>query len=200
MLAGLGLTENEGVDVSETASISASIAGRYAQALFDICKEEGALDALEKDADALSAALADSADLRAMIASPLYTREQQGAAIVAVANGLGVHPMVANTLALMAGNRRLFVLPALVRMLRARIAAEKGVVTAEVTSAKPLTEAQAARLAETLKARVGKDIKLNTTVDDSLIGGLVVKVGSKMIDSSIRSKLAALQNAMKEVG
>ena len=186
--------------MSETASISASIAGRYAQALFDICKEEGALDALEKDADALSAALADSADLRAMIASPLYTREQQGAAIVAVANGLGVHPMVANTLALMAGNRRLFVLPALVRMLRARIAAEKGVVTAEVTSAKPLTEAQAARLAETLKARVGKDIKLNTTVDDSLIGGLVVKVGSKMIDSSIRSKLAALQNAMKEVG
>lgn len=188
------------MDVSETASISTSIAGRYAQALFDISKEEGALDALEKDADVLKAALDDSADLRDVIASPVHTREELGAAVTALASKMELGAMVANTLALMAANRRLFVLPALVKVLREKIAVEKGEVTAEVTSAQPLTEAQAAKLAETLKAQVGKDVKLDATVDDSLIGGLVVKVGSKMIDSSIRSKLANLQNAMKEVG
>lgn len=188
------------MDVSETASISTSIAGRYAQALFDISKEEGALDALEKDADALKAALDDSADLRDVIASPVHTREELGAAVTALASKMELGAMVANTLALMAANRRLFVLPALVKVLREKIAVEKGEVTAEVTSAQPLTEAQAAKLAATLKAQVGKDVKLDATVDDSLIGGLVVKVGSKMIDSSIRSKLANLQNAMKEVG
>lgn len=200
LTAEVGLTENEGVDVSETASISTSIAGRYAQALFEISKEEGALDALEKDTDALKAALDDSADLRAVIASPVYTREELGAAVSALAAKMGLGAMVANTLALMAAKRRLFVLPALVTVLRAKIAAEKGEVTAEVTSAQPLTDAQAAKLAATLKAQVGKEVKLDATVDASLIGGLVVKVGSKMIDSSIRSKLANLQNAMKEVG
>ena len=100
----------------------------------------------------------------------------------------------------MAGNRRLFVLPQLVRELRDRIAAEKGEVTAEVTAAKALTKAQEEKLAKTLKASVGKDVKISMAVDESLIGGLVVKVGSRMIDTSIRSKLAALQNSMKEVG
>jgi len=105
-----------------------------------------------------------------------------------------------NALALMATRRRLFVLPQLVRALRDRIAEEKGEITADVTTAKPLTKAQADRLAKVLKVNVGKEIKLNAAVDERLIGGLVVKVGSKMIDTSIRSRLAALQNAMKEVG
>jgi F-type H+-transporting ATPase subunit delta len=100
----------------------------------------------------------------------------------------------------MAAKRRLFVLPQLVADLQARIATEKGEVTAEVTSAAALTADQAAKLAATLKAKVGKDVKLKTAVDEALIGGLVVKLGSTMIDTSIRSKLAALQNAMKEVG
>jgi F-type H+-transporting ATPase subunit delta len=108
--------------------------------------------------------------------------------------------IVTNTLALMASNRRLFTLPQLISALRDRIAEEKGEVTAEVVSAKALTKTQADKLAKTLKAQIGKTVKINATVDESLIGGLIVKVGSKMIDTSIASKLSALQNTMKEVG
>ena len=188
------------VDVSEPASISSGIAERYASALFDLAKEGKALKALEADVDALDAALQASDDLRALIASPVYSRDAIGAAIGAVAAKMGLDALTANTLALMAAKRRLFVLPQMIVALHARIAAEKGEVTAEVTSAKALTKAQADALAGTLKERFGKTVKLNAAVDDSLIGGLVVKVGSKMIDTSIRSKLAALQNTMKEVG
>ncbi|MFN3293149.1 MAG: F0F1 ATP synthase subunit delta [Gemmobacter sp.] len=186
--------------MSEPASISSGIAARYAQAVFDLAREDKALTALERDVDALDAALKASADLREAIASPLLTREDQGRAIAAVAAKMGVSALVANTLALMAQKRRLFVLPHLLADLRARIAAEKGEITAEVASATELTAEQAAALAATLQASVGKTVKLNATVDESLIGGLVVKVGSKMIDTSIRAKLASLQNAMKEVG
>jgi F-type H+-transporting ATPase subunit delta len=188
------------VDVSEPASISTGIAARYATAIFELAKEDNALTSLEGDIDALDAALKDSHDFRELIASPIYSREQQATAVSAIAKKAGLSQMVANTLALMAGNRRLFVLPQLVRELRDRIAAEKGEVTAEVTAAKALTKAQEEKLAKTLKASVGKDVKISMAVDESLIGGLVVKVGSRMIDTSIRSKLAALQNSMKEVG
>jgi F-type H+-transporting ATPase subunit delta len=176
------------------------IAGRYAQAMFELAKEEKALKALESDADALGEALAVSPDLGAVIASPVIGREEQAAAIAAVAAKLGVSALTANTLALMAAKRRLFVLPQLVGDLKARIAAEKGEVTAEVTSAAPLSSEQSAKLAASLKAKVGKDVKLNTTVDESLIGGLIVKLGSTMIDTSVKARLAALQNVMKEVG
>lgn len=191
---------NEGVDVSETASISASIAMRYASALFDLAKEEKSLAALESDTETLDAALADSPDFGAMIASPVYTRAEQKEAITAIAGKMGLGALVANTLSLMASNRRLFVLPYLVASLKEKIADEKGEMTADVASAMPLSSEQEQTLAETLKSQTGKDVKLNMTVDTALIGGLVVKVGSKMIDSSIRSKLANLQNIMKEVG
>lgn len=188
------------MDVSEPASISTGIAARYATAIFELAKEDKSLSALEGDVDALDAALKDSADFRALIASPIYSREDQAKAITAIAKSSGLSQIVTNTLALMATKRRLFVLPQLVRELRARISAEKGEVTAEVTAAKALTKAQEEKLAKTLKASVGKDVKISMAVDESLIGGLVVKVGSRMIDTSIRSKLAALQNSMKEVG
>ncbi len=186
--------------MSEPASISAGIAGRYATAMFELAREAGGLKALEADVEALQAALDGSADLRALIGSPVYSRDEQAGAMAALARAMKLSGTVANTLGLMASNRRLFVLPQLLAALRAMIADEKGEVTAEVTSAAALTKAQADKLAKTLKASVGKTVKLNTTVDESLIGGLVVKVGSKMIDTSIRSKLASLQNAMKEVG
>jgi F-type H+-transporting ATPase subunit delta len=188
------------VDVSQPASISTGIAARYATAIFELAKEDNSLPALEGDVDTLDAALRESADFRALIASPLYSREEQAKAVSAVADKAGLSVIVANTLALMAAKRRLFVLPQLVRELRARISAEKGEVTAEVTAARALTKAQEEKLARTLKARVGQDVKINMAVDETLIGGLVVKVGSRMIDTSIRSKLAALQNSMKEVG
>ena len=186
--------------MSEPASISSGIAARYATALFDLSKEEKGLKALEGDVDALDAALTGSADLRSLISSPLVSREDQGNAIAAIAAKMGLSGIVSNTLALMAQKRRLFVLPQLIADVRARIATEKGEMTAEVTSATKLSAAQAKALAATLKASVGKDVKLKTAVDESLIGGLIVKLGSTMIDTSIKSKLAALQNAMKEVG
>ncbi len=186
--------------MSEPASISLGIATRYATALFELAKESGALTALESDIAGLGDAMAASDDLRAMIASPVVSRDDQSNAIAAIGVKLGVSELMANTLALMAGKRRLFVLPQLLANLADQIAAEKGEVTAEVSAARALTAAQSKKLAETLKVRVGKTVKLKTTVDESLIGGLVVKLGSTMIDTSVKAKLEALQNAMKEVG
>ena len=186
--------------MSEPASISLGIAQRYALALFELSKDAKALTALETDIGLLADALAESPDLRGMIASPLLGREDQSRAMAAVAARLGLSKLSSNTLALMASKRRLFVVPQLLSDLRARIADEKGEVTADVTSATKLSEAQAIKLATALKAKVGKDIKLNATVDESLIGGLIVKLGSVMIDTSVKARLAALQNAMKEVG
>lgn len=186
--------------MSEPASISSGIAARYAAAVFDLAKEEKALKGLSKDCEALSQALAASDDLRQMISSPVVSREDQGKAIAAVAAAMKLSPLLANTVQLMAAKRRLFVLPQMMSNIEERIAVENGEVTAEVTSASAMTAAQAAKLAATLKASVGKDVKLKSTVDESLIGGLVVRLGSTMIDTSVKAKLAALQNAMKEVG
>jgi len=186
--------------VSEPASISSGIAKRYATAVFELANEMNALPELEANLDDIAAALDGSDDLKDLISSPIYAREAQENAIVAVAGQMGLMTVMQNVLALMAQKRRLFVLPAMVSQMRAQIAAHKGEVTADVTAAQALSDDQTAALAEQLKASVGKDVKVNVTVDESLIGGLVVKVGSKMIDSSIRSKLNSLQNAMKEVG
>ena len=195
-----GETHIERVDVSEPASISTGIAKRYATAVFELSRESDALDRLEKDVDALEAALAASADLQALIASPIYRRSDQARAMAALAPRLELSAPVAGALGLMANKRRLFVLPQLLTQLRALIAQARGEVSADVVSAKKLTKAQSEKLSKVLSARIGKDVKLNQTVDDALIGGLVVKVGSKMIDTSIRSRLAALRNTMKEVG
>jgi F-type H+-transporting ATPase subunit delta len=191
---------NERADVSEPASISTGIASRYATAIFELAKEDNALASLDSDIGALKTAMAESADFRSLIASPVYSRDEQAGAIGAVAEKMGLSGIVRNTLGLMASKRRLFVIPQLLEELTRLIAEERGEVTADVTAAKALTEAQEQQLVDTLKARVGKDVKINMSVDESLIGGLVVKVGSRMIDTSIRSKLAALQNTMKEVG
>nr|WP_252734495.1 F0F1 ATP synthase subunit delta [Octadecabacter sp. B2R22] len=186
------------VDVSESASISSGIATRYATAVFDLSKDAKGLNGLETDINALSDALAGSDDLSDLISSPLYSRDQQGAAIGAVAKKMKLSKTMTNTLALMASKRRLFVVPQLVASLRDMIAEHKGEVTADVVSAKALTKAQSDKLAKTLKASVGSDVIINATVDETLIGGLVVKVGSKMIDTSVKAKLNALQNTMKE--
>jgi len=186
--------------VSEPASISASIAARYATAIFELSTEADALSALEADVDALDAALKDSADFRDVISSPVYSREQQVAAMAALGPKLGLSETTTNALRLMGEKRRLFVLPQMTTLLRGMIADAKGEMTADITAAAALTKAQTESLSKVLADAVGKTIKLNMTVDETLIGGLVVKVGSKMIDTSIRSKLAQLQNAMKEVG
>ncbi|MEO0939044.1 MAG: F0F1 ATP synthase subunit delta [Pseudomonadota bacterium] len=186
--------------MSEPASISTGIAARYAAAVHDLAKEAKSVNVLEGDIAALRDALGASDDLRDLITSPIYSRAAQESAIRAVAEKMGLSGMMSSTLRLMAQKRRLFVVPQMLTAIAAMIAEEKGEVTAEVRSAKALTKAQEGNLAKTLEASVGKKVTINTTVDDSLIGGLVVKVGSKMIDTSIASKLASLQNAMKEVG
>jgi len=186
--------------VSEPASISYGIADRYATAIFDLCLESGTVTDLEKNIDDMQAALGISPELTDMITSPIVSRADQEAAITAIGKKLNLSAPFANGLALMAQKRRLFVLPQLLRQLAERLADHKGEVTAEVTSAVPLSAAQSKKLAETLTAQVGKTVNVNATVDEGLIGGLVVKVGSKMIDTSVRARLNSLQNAMKEVG
>ena len=168
--------------------------------MFEIARDGDDLGTLESDLTALRGALDESADFRSLISSPIYSREQQEAGVTALAQKMGLSDTMRNTLALMAQKRRLFVLPALIARLRERIADARGEVTADVVTAKPLSDAQSAKLAETLKAQVGRDVNIHTTVDESLIGGMIVKVGSRMIDTSIRAKLNALQNTMKEVG
>lgn len=186
--------------VAQSASISHSIAGRYAQAVFDLSREAGGVDRLATQVTDLTEALDSSADLRELIASPRITRDDQARAIAAIADKMGLDPILANTLQLMAKNRRLFVLPQLLARLTALVAEERGEMTADVTSAVELTQDQQEQLARTLSEKSGKKVKLNTRVDAGLIGGMIVKLGSQMIDSSVRSKLASLQNVMKEVG
>ncbi len=186
--------------MSETAGISTGIAARYATAVFDLAKEGKAIKALESDVAALDAAMEESADLRTLMTSPLYSRDEQSTAITAIAKKMKLSDTTSNVLALLASKRRLFVMPHLIAVLKDRLAEERGEVTAEVTTAKKLTKAQADKLAKTLKDKVGKAVTIQETVDESIIGGLIVKVGSKMIDTSIASKLNALQNTMKEVG
>ena len=180
------------------SSYSGGIAERYATAVFEIMREEGQLDRLESDVTAIDGALSESADLRTLINSPVYPRAEQEAAIGAVAGAMDLSGTMQNTLRLMAQNRRLFVIPALVRSLREMLAEHRGEVTAEVTTAQPLTDDQRWRLGEALGRNVGKEIRIEERVDEGLLGGMIVRVGSKMIDTSIRSKLDALRNTMKE--
>lgn len=186
--------------MSDTASISAGIAWRYATALFDLAKESKKLSAIEKDLDVISAALGEGDALNDLISSPIYSREEAGNAIGELAKAMKLSPLFKNTLGLLSQKRRLFILPALISALRKMIAEDKGEVTAEVTAAKKLSAAQSKKLAAALKKTAGKDVIVETTIDETLIGGMIVKLGSKMIDTSIKSKLSNLQSAMKEVG
>ena len=183
-----------------SSALTSGVAGRYATALFEIARDGNLLDEVERDLREIETIHANSADFREILANPVYSREQQANALAAIAASMGLGQTVSSTLGLMAKNRRLFVLPHLLAQVKGLIAAHRGEVTAEVTAPKKLTKHQTEALAAKLKESVGKDVKIDVTVDESLIGGLVVKVGSRMIDTSIRSKLAALQNVMKEVG
>ena len=155
---------------------------------------------VEQDLTAIESALAESADLRELISSPVYSRTDQQNAMRALAQAMSLGNTVSNGLELMASRRRLFVLPGVIAAVKALAADARGEITAEVTSATPLSSEQIEALSASLKASVGRDVTLKTTVDEKIIGGLIVKVGSKMIDTSIASKLAAMKNVMKEVG
>ncbi|TFG88879.1 MAG: F0F1 ATP synthase subunit delta [Hyphomicrobiales bacterium] len=187
-------------NVAESSTFVSSAAGRYATALFELASESDALAQTETDMTALGQALNDSDDLRALISTPIYTRDEQGAAMAAVASAMGLSVLVKNVVALMATKRRLFVLGEVIDIFAQLMAEHRGEVTADVTAARKLSKSQQRALIKTLKAAIGREVKLNLAVDEAIIGGLVVKVGSKMIDTSIRSKLASLQNSMREAG
>ena len=148
----------------------------------------------------LKHAIGQSADLNHLISSPIYSRDQQQSAILAISKKLSLSSVMTNTLALMAEKRRLFVVPTFLSVLEDLIAESKNELTAEVISAKELTTGQLDKLAKSLKSNFSKDIKINASVDETLIGGMIVKVGSRMIDTTIQAKLNSLQNVMKEVG
>lgn len=180
-----------------SAGIKASLAGRYASALFDLASEAGTVTAVEADLDRLGDALHESADLRALIRNPEVSREQIGRALASMGSYLGLAELTQHFLGVLAQNRRIADLPAMIAAFHAIAAAERGEVTAEVASAHALTDAQIATLEQKLRAREGRTVKLKTRVDPDLLGGLVVTVGSKRIDGSIRTRLNSLAQAMK---
>ncbi|MFA9199823.1 MAG: F0F1 ATP synthase subunit delta [Cypionkella sp.] len=183
------------MDIS--AGIQASLAGRYASALFDLASEAGTVTAVESDLDTLGQALGESADLRALTTNPQLGRKTQGSAIEAVAGALGLSDLTRKFLGTLAGNGRLSQLGEVIRAFRTIAAAQRGEVTAEVTSAHALTDAQLDQLKQKLTQREGRTVKLATRVDPDLLGGLVVTIGSQRIDGSIRTRLNSLEQAMK---
>ncbi len=176
------------------------VAERYATALFDLADERGVLDGVGGDLAALAAMIEDSADLRRLIKSPILPRAAQARAVAALAVAAGLRAEVINFLGLVARNRRLFVLPAMIRSFQDRLAARHGRTEAEVASAIPLSAAQKDALTATLTTAFGGEVVVDTKVDPTLLGGLVVKVGSRMVDSSLKAKLQHLKFAMKGVG
>ena len=180
--------------------MSAGIASRYATAIFELSKEVGGLELLAGDVAALKAALAESSELRSAIASPVYSREDISNAIGELSEKMELGEFMKNALSLMAMRRRLFVLPHLLARLDELIAEDKGLVKADVVSAKALSDEQMQRLQESLHEIAGKEVRFDAVVDERLIGGLIVKLGSKMVDSSLRTKLLNIENGMKEVG
>ena len=180
-------------------AIVSGISGRYAIALFELAVDGKALPTVEADLASLRAMIADSDDLNALVTSPIYSSEQQLAGINAVANAAKLSPLTVKFLGVLATNRRLSSLSGVIRAFEQLVADHRGEVSATVVSAKALTKAQEASLAKNLKAAIGSDVTIDAAVDEDLIGGLKVQVGSQMIDSSLKTKLDNLAISMKGV-
>jgi F-type H+-transporting ATPase subunit delta len=174
--------------------------GRYATALFELASEEGITTRVERDLNAFQASIDASDDLARLVRSPVFSAADQVAAVSAIVGKMGLGITAANFIRLAAKNRRLFALPDMIRAYRAILADARGEVSAEVTSAEPLRPEQVQRLKDELASVLGRDITLTESVDPEILGGLVVKAGSKMVDSSLRTKLMNLKVAMKGIG
>jgi F-type H+-transporting ATPase subunit delta len=186
--------------VAETTSIVSGVAERYAGALFEVAEEAGAIDAVGADLDAFQALIDESADLHRLVRSPIFSAEEQKRAVKAILERAGISSFAANAIQVVAANRRLFVFSDIRRAYKTLVAAHRGEVTADVVSAEPLSEPQTEALkAALLGVAGGKGVSFATKVDPSLIGGLVVKIGSRMVDTSLKTKLSSLKVALKEV-
>lgn len=184
---------------AENPSVS-GVSGRYATALFELVRDEKAIDAVRADLDKFEAMLADSADLTRLVRSPVFSAEAQSRALAAVLDKAGIAGIAAKFLKVLTANRRLFAVSDVIRAFRALVANFKGEATADVTVAEALNDKNLDALKTALKSVTGKDVALNVKVDPSIIGGLVVKLGSRMVDSSLRTKLNSIKHAMKEAG
>lgn len=186
--------------MAKSGSSISAVAERYAGSLYELAAEAGAVAAVERDLNSFGRLLDESADLGRLIRSPVFSAEEQSKAIAAVLDKAGISGLTANFLRVVAKNRRLFAIPAIIVAFR-RIAADaRGEAAADVTSAHALTAAQENELKATLKGVAGKDVAIAVKVDPSLLGGLIVKMGSRQIDTSLKTKLASLKLALKEVG
>ena len=183
--------------MENTGGITASLAGRYASALFELAVDENQVTAVENDLEKLRSAIAESADLAALLKDPEIGRKQAASAMAGVADYLHLAPLTKNFLGVLAKNRRLSSLPDMIRAFATIAAAQRGEVSADVISAHPLTEDQLSTLKAKLTAREGRTVKLTSSVDPDMLGGLIVTIGSKRIDGSIRTRLNALTQAMK---
>jgi len=176
------------------------MAGRYATALFELALEAGAVDSVLDDLKRFDALLDESVDLTRLVRSPVFTADVQSKALAAVLDKAQIVGLAAQFLKVVTSNRRLYAVRDIVKAYGALVARHKGEVTAHVTVAEPLSDAHMNEIRNTLNAVTGKDVRVDVKVDPSIIGGLVVKLGSRMVDSSLRTKLNALKHAMKEVG
>src|ERR1700761_419190 len=176
------------------------VSGRYATALFELARDEKSVDAGKADLDRFDALLADSAELKRLACSPGFSAFVQLRGPPAVHGKAGITGTAANFLKVLTTNRRLFAVGEVIRAFRTLVAKFKGEATADVTVAEPLNDKNLDALKTALKSVTGKDVALNVNVDPSIIGGLVVKLGSRMVDSSLRTKLNSIKNAMKEAG
>jgi F-type H+-transporting ATPase subunit delta len=184
---------------AEDPSVS-GVSGRYATALFELARDEKSVDEVKADLERFEALLTESADLGRLVRSPVFSADTQLRALTAVLDKAGISGIAAKFLKVLTANRRLFAVTDVIRAYRALVAKFKGEATAEVTVAEQLNDKNLDALKAALKSVTGKDVALNVKVDPSIIGGLVVKLGSRMVDSSLRTKLNSIKNAMKEAG
>ncbi len=178
--------------MAETSELISGVAERYASSLFDLALEAGSVEAVGADLDRFQALIDESADLKRLIVSPVFTSEDQFKAISAIVEKAGITGLVANFLKVVAKNRRLFAVPGIVRSYRETAARHRGEIAAQVTTAHALNDAQLDELKAALKSVTGKDVAVNVTVDPSILGGLIVKVGSRQIDTSFAQSSRAL--------
>lgn len=186
--------------MADTSHLISGVAERYATSLFELAVESDSIDKVASDLSDFETMLGESADLKRLVESPAFSADEQFRAIGALCDKAGIVGLVGNFLRVVARNRRLFAVPGIIRAYREMVAKHRGETRADVTSAHKLTSGQEADLSAALKAVTGKDVAIDIKVDPSLLGGLVVQIGSRQIDTSLRTKLSTLKLALKEVG
>jgi F-type H+-transporting ATPase subunit delta len=202
--SGVNVLEEQGSQKSAPVTVEdpsvTGMAGRYATALFELARDAKSVDAVKADLDRFEKLIADSSDLLRMVRSPIFSADEQSRALAAILQSAGISGLAAQFLSVLTANRRLFAVSDVIRAYRTLVARFKGEITADVTVAQQLSASNLEALKTALKSVTGKDVDLRVKIDPAIIGGLVVKLGSRMVDSSLRTKLNSIKHAMKEAG